>query len=101
MAGIDTTKRPKGGATYTLATDTAQVVDVPAYATQVEIVCTEPGGRVVSQRTNTTAAKTATNMGYLGANIPMTIRLLQNLDNYLVLDSDAATDNTFYLTYFN
>ena len=101
MAGIDTTKRPKGGATYTLATDAAQVVPVPGYATQVDVVCTLGGGRVVSQRTNTTAAKTATNMGYLGANIPMTIRLLQDKDTFLVLDNDNAAANTFYLTFFN
>lgn len=97
------TFRPRGGATYSVAASGVQAVAIPSYANQVHVTATGAGGRILVSDLASAPALTATNYGYLTANIPVTCNLMQGAsgDKYLHIGNSSGSALTFNITFAN
>jgi hypothetical protein len=92
MAQLETF-RPRGGNTYTIGAGAASTVfTIPNGAREVVVNASLNHGRVLVDDVNTPVTPNATNMGYLVANVPLTIKIRQGRDAYLHLSSTIASN---------
>lgn len=94
-------RRARGGNTASVAQNTQVAVSIPATATKFDIVSTVTGARYVVSNTNAALTKTATNMGYLVANIPAANQIMPGTDTWIILNSDVAGPAVIYITFYN
>lgn len=94
------TFRPRSGATATLAAGATQSIPLPAWAHNVTVVCTLAPGRVAIGEAASAPALADANYGYMGANIPLTLKPSVGRDKYLYIGSGIAS-NVFYITFGN
>lgn len=94
------TFRPRSGATYTLGAGATQSVAIPLGTNQVQVLCTLAPGRVGVGTDAAAPALADSSYGYLGANIPVTIKVVGGRESRLYLGSGVAS-NIFYITFGN
>jgi hypothetical protein len=100
MAQLETF-RPRGGNTYTIGAGAASTVfTIPPGAREIVVVASKDYARVLVDDVNTPVTPSATNMGYVSANAPMTVYVRQGRDSYLHLSSTIA-DNIIIVTWGN
>lgn len=94
------TFRPRGGHTATIGANAVAAVAIPPGTAKIHVLCTLANGRVSVGESSTAPALTATNYGYLGANVPITLTVVPGRETYLYIGSGVGS-NIFYITFGN
>lgn len=93
--------RVRSGAKVSVATiGTLTAVAIPSSVNKVSVTSDKTGGRLLVGSSATAPALTATSYGYLVANVPVSLELVQGRDTYLYVSSDVAT-TVVYINFSN